>query len=201
MAARRHVSSSNLTGAEAHIRRWGSALAVGLLFFAGQPTAIGQGFGPCGAQKAGTIACAVLDTILPFGNPNRDPPPASAGGPVGSGNVYLVTPLTASQPVPSPASGFVYTFDSSAGVYVRSTQDFGPILSERSDTIGRGKIFLGGTFQRFVFDKLDGFNVHAVPGGFPIAPGAQLTDTINASLQLNQYTLFATYGLTDRLDA
>ena len=177
-------------------------LSVGLLFFAGQPTATGQIPGPCGAQKAGTIACLTLDTIVQADAAGLPPNPVSpeSGGPAFSGNVYLVTPLTASQPLPSPASGFVYTFDSTAGVYVRSAQDFGPILSERSDTIGRKKLFLGGTFQRFVFDKLDGFNAHAIPGGTNLGPGIQSAYTVNASLQLNQYTFFVTYGLTDRLD-
>src|ERR1017187_8254099 len=112
MAARRHVSSSNLTGTEARNTRWGGALAVGLLFLAGQHTAIGQIPGPCGAQKAGTIACLTLDTLVQAVAAVLPPSSVSpeAGSPANSGNVYLVTPLTASQPSPSPASGFVYTF-------------------------------------------------------------------------------------------
>jgi hypothetical protein len=155
--------------------------------------------GPCGAQKFGTIACLVLNTVdrgLKESVPGFQTPP---GVGVGSGDALFVTPLTASQPVPSPASGFIYTFDSSAGVYVRSSQSFGPILSERADTVGRKKLFIGTTFQRFVFDKLDGLDLHALPGGGQF-PGLQFLETVNVNLQLNQFNIFATYGLTDRLD-
>src|SRR3954453_2606367 len=48
------------------------------------------------------------------------------------------SPLT-SLPLPSPASGFTYTFDKSLGVYTRSAQSFGPILGERAETIGKEK--------------------------------------------------------------
>src|SRR5947209_4293042 len=41
-------------------------------------------------------------------------------------------------PLASPASGFVYTFDKS-GVYTASSESFGPLLAERSETIGRHK--------------------------------------------------------------
>ena len=41
-------------------------------------------------------------------------------------NVALASQLT-SLPLPSPASGFTYRFDSSTGTFVRSSQSFGPI--------------------------------------------------------------------------
>jgi hypothetical protein len=43
-------------------------------------------------------------------------------------NSALATQLT-SLPIPSPASGFTYSFDSALGVYNRSAQSFGPILT------------------------------------------------------------------------
>src|SRR5262245_43275368 len=39
-------------------------------------------------------------------------------------------------PLPSPASGFTYRFDPTTGVFQRTSQSFGPILSERAETIG-----------------------------------------------------------------
>jgi len=50
-------------------------------------------------------------------------------------NIALASQLAA-VPLPTPASGFTYTFDSSLGVFQRSTQSFGPILAERAETIG-----------------------------------------------------------------
>jgi hypothetical protein len=115
-------------------------------------------------------------------------------------------------PLASPASGFTYTFDTSTGVYKRTARSFGPVLTERAETIGRRKIYFGATFQRFRFDKIDGFPLHdwpaifthAVgtgPGGKPEPYETQFISTSNSlDLKVNQFTLFGTYGLTDHID-
>ena len=115
------------------------------------------------------------------------------------GNAIIVTPLASSVPLPSPASGFTYKFDSSAGVYTRSSQSFGPILAERAETIGRNKLALGFAFQRFVFSQIDGLDIHNLQA---TGEGSNflVDNTYNLNLQLNQFTSFATYGVTDRLD-
>ena len=41
-------------------------------------------------------------------------------------NVALTSQLT-TVPLPSPASGFTYNFDSATGTFLRSTRSFGPI--------------------------------------------------------------------------
>src|SRR5262245_20952919 len=46
-------------------------------------------------------------------------------------------------PLPSPASGFTFQFDSATGVFTRTTESFGPIFAERAETIGRRKFSLG----------------------------------------------------------
>jgi hypothetical protein len=178
-----------------------SALVCARSLFA-QP----QGTGPCYTVKAQTIACLFVDiatSTLATGN-------ASVASPdVPTGNAVLVTPLTLTQPTPSPASGFIYTFDPSTGILVRSSQSFGPILAERADTIGRNKLSVGFTFQRFVYDKLDGFNLHDLHTTIPLIVAASPTQllpatasqTVNVDLQYNQNTIFATYGITDRVDA
>src|SRR5215207_845555 len=66
-------------------------------------------------------------------------------------NVALTSQL-ATVPLPSPASGFTYNFDPGTGTFVRSTKSFGPILADRGETIGRGKIAFGYTYQFFSFD-------------------------------------------------
>jgi len=62
-------------------------------------------------------------------------------------------------PITSPISGFVFSFNPSLGVVSRETEGFGPILTERPDTIGRHKLFLGFSYQYFNFDKADGVNL------------------------------------------
>ena len=78
-------------------------------------------------------------------------------------NVALATQLL-TVPFPSPASGYTYTFDESLGVFTRSTQSFGPILTERAETIGKGKFTFGFAYQRFRFDSIEGVDLGAVPG-------------------------------------
>src|SRR5262245_59180887 len=77
-------------------------------------------------------------------------------------NIALTSQLTAI-PLPSPASGFTYKFDPSTGTFIRSTRSFGPILTDRGETIGRGRIAFGANLQAFSFDRLDGTRLSAVP--------------------------------------
>jgi hypothetical protein len=121
-------------------------------------------------------------------------------------NAALGSQLT-TLPIPSPASGFTYTFDKSAGVYTRSAQSFGPVLSERAETIGKDKFFFGFAYQRFRFDEIDGLDMHKIPVVFQHQPAANplfVEDVITANnyldVQLSQTSLFFTYGLGDRVD-
>jgi hypothetical protein len=121
-------------------------------------------------------------------------------------NTALASQLAA-VPLPSPASGFTYTLDSSLGVFKRSTQSFGPILSDRADTVGRHKLSMGFSFQRFNFDSIDGVSLNAVPVVFthdnPAAGTGRddLVTTANSiQVKLSQFTAFLNYGLLDRLD-
>ena len=121
-------------------------------------------------------------------------------------NVALASQLT-SLPLPSPASGFTYRFDQGTGTFIRSTQSFGPILTDRAETIGRGRFSFGYTYQFFSFDQLEGIDLTRVPSVFThddFQLGGGRTDvvttrnTIDASV--GQWTGALTYGLTDRLD-
>lgn len=111
-------------------------------------------------------------------------------------------------PIIAPASGFTFNYDSASGVFVRSTTSFGPIYTERADTIGKGKISFGLSYQRFRFDNLDGINIHNIPAVFthvPVAPVETFeSDVINTStnldLNLDQTMFYATTGVTKDLD-
>jgi hypothetical protein len=121
-------------------------------------------------------------------------------------NIALATQLLA-LPLPSPASGFTYSFDSSLGVFTRTTQSFGPILTERAETIGKKKFTVGFSFQRFGFDSIEGIPMNNVPAVFTHDDAALLggrQDVISTSTRIeanvDQFTFFSTVGLTDRLD-
>jgi len=118
----------------------------------------------------------------------------------------LVSQLV-SVPLPSPASGFTYRLDPSLGVFQRTTQSFGPILAERADTIGSGRVSVGAAFQRFTFDTVEGVDLRKVPAVFThdnaVLRGGRedVVTTLNSiEATVDQFTTFLTVGLTDRFD-
>lgn len=118
-----------------------------------------------------------------------------------------LTSQLASVPLPSPASGFTYEFDSALGVFQRSSESFGPILAERAETIGGGRFTFGFTFQNFTFDKIEGLDIDSVPAVFThdaaeLLGGREdvVTTSNSINARVNQFTTFISYGLTDRLD-
>src|SRR5262249_43743146 len=75
----------------------------------------------------------------------------------GNFSTALVSQLVTA-PLPSPASGFTYQFDPSLGVFQRTTQSFGPILTERAETVGARRVSFGFAWQRFNFDTIEGLD-------------------------------------------
>jgi hypothetical protein len=121
-------------------------------------------------------------------------------------NTALASRL-ASIPLPAPATGFTYTFDPALGVYNRSTRSFGPLVTDRAETIGKGRASLGVSYQHFSFDTLDGLGLDAIPSVFTHdnpAAGTGRDDVITAqssiSAELSQFTTYVSYGITDRID-
>ena len=122
-------------------------------------------------------------------------------------NAAIGSQLT-SLPLPSPASGFTYMFDSTLGVYTRSAQSYGPLLTERAETIGMEKFFAGFSYQHFRFGSLDGIDLNNFPSVFrhsqttpdPIIKQDIITTKTYVDTQIDQATAFFTYGLNDRID-
>lgn len=121
-------------------------------------------------------------------------------------NIALASQLAAI-PLPSPASGFTYTFDESLGVYQRTTQSFGPILAERPETLGRGKLSFGVSYQHFAFDSIEGVDLGSVPAVFThddAERGGGRVDLVTTSTgfdtRLDQTVASLTYGLANWLD-
>ena len=121
-------------------------------------------------------------------------------------NIALTSQL-ASLPLPSPASGFTYRFDPATGTFQRSTRSFGPILADRGETIGKGRIAFGFTHQFFSFDRLDGVSLVGIPAVFThdnFESGGGRTDVIQTTntieATVNQFSGALTYGVTDRFD-
>ena len=77
-----------------------------------------------------------------------------------------LTSQIVSLPLPPPASGFTYEFDPGLGVFQRTTTSFGPILSERFETIGARRVSIGFAYQRLSFDSIEGVDLSNVPAVF-----------------------------------
>ncbi len=110
-------------------------------------------------------------------------------------------------PLPSPASGFTFHFDPTTGVFQRTTQSFGPILSERAETIGARRVSFGFAAQRFTFDTVEGLDLNSVPAVYTHDEAQRLggrqdvVTTVNAiEATVSQFTTFFTIGVTDRFD-
>jgi len=118
-----------------------------------------------------------------------------------------LTSQIVSLPLPPPASGFTYQFDPALGVFTRTTTSFGPILSERADTIGAHRVAIGFAFQRLSFDSIEGVDLSAVPAVFT-HDSAELrggredvvttANTIDATV--SRSAAFISYGVTNSLD-
>jgi hypothetical protein len=116
----------------------------------------------------------------------------------------------------------VFTFNPTTGIQTQTTQSFGPILSERAETIGRHKLFVGISYQYFNFDKVDSTNLRSfgavyqhesetcaeagplvkpcVADGTPLPTKDFLASSNRIDLKVHQITAVATFGVTNRLD-
>jgi hypothetical protein len=124
-------------------------------------------------------------------------------------------------PLPSTVSSQTFQFVN--GVPTPSTTSFGPIMAERAQTIGRGRLNAGFSYSRIPFRRLRGrplddlrltfthVNVdfegcdEAVGGdctefGIPQVENDVLDLKLDLELDAAVYAFFATFGLTDRID-
>jgi len=177
--------------------------------------AAGQGLGTCDGSKE--VAC-VIPNVFGDGITLSTPP-----GTTGAANhvahfhetseffsnfLPLNTSLATQMallPIASPASGFTYSLEQLTGATIRTPQTFGPILTERGETIGRGRISASVNYQRFRFDQIDGNDMGRLPGVMRHVPEGRATSDVIATtsdfnLKLDQFTFAGIVGVTPHLD-
>jgi hypothetical protein len=115
-------------------------------------------------------------------------------------------------PLASPASGVIFRTDPVTGVDLPATSTLGPVFTERAETIGKHKLYIGVTHEDFHFTNLNGQSLNALQvlykGGTPsgiLAGSTTLTSypatfDIGMDVRLSQNVAFITYGVTDRFD-
>ena len=115
-------------------------------------------------------------------------------------------------PLASPASGVITRTDPTTGAELPSSISLGPIFTERAETIGRHKFYVGVSNQDFHFATLNGKTIspatmlqtQASPTNVYLNrnPLPTLPATVNVAMdvRLSQNVAFLTYGVTDRID-
>lgn len=113
-------------------------------------------------------------------------------------------------PFTAAASGVTYSFE--GGVPVATTVSAGPIFADRAETLGRGRFLIGANVTGISFSEVRGEpmdnlilrfphqNVGDAALGNPTFERDYIEVTTNLNLSLLVTTIYATYGISDRID-
>ena len=87
------------------------------------------------------------------------------------------------------------------GEIVSSVTGFTPIYTESSATVGRGQFLVGTNYSFFDLTKLRGVDLNDLAFVFQQDGGGdQIAVTMPFDMNASVFTLFGTFGLSDRLD-
>jgi len=102
-------------------------------------------------------------------------------------------------PIVTAVSGAGLMFDPSIGTF-RVSQDLGPILTQRGDTIGRHAALFSFTYQRFNFDSIDGIKLNTLGIVNEMTATQHAFNDMRVDFSIDQFVGLATYGITNRID-
>jgi hypothetical protein len=140
----------------------------------------------------------------------------AVGGPFTQAALKQANPINASiaaqltqLPIPSATVGVVSLREKGSDVGV-PFDNLGPILTDRPDTVGKGHVFLGFSYQHFNFNAVDGVGLPALPVAFTYTQASAFNPadtqtyygsvTNDVSFRLDQYVGVLTYGVTKTTD-
>ena len=108
-------------------------------------------------------------------------------------------------PVSTSAGAFTYRLNPSLGVIERSSDSFGPFVTDRSLTVGRNQSSLTVSYQAAAFDTIDG---RSLRDGTLVATASTLrgaaepfdVETVTLRIRTDTVALAFNHGATDQLD-
>jgi hypothetical protein len=161
---------------------------------------------PAAAQAQKTpsdiISFLVTNESVPTGDFQKDQ--AAAAATRDTIERALLVNLAAA-PIATSSSGFVYRLNSELGTPTRVSDSFGTFFVERAMTSGSGRFALGVSGSRAGYDRLDGLNL---TDGSLVTTANQFrdeaapfdTERLTLRISTNTFTVFGTYGVTDRFE-
>jgi hypothetical protein len=177
-------------------RRWALPGAVGVLLCAAAAPAFAQ------QSVTDVLTFLLTNRSIPTGDFVRDEQAAVETRDVMTR--FLLLDL-ATLPIASSAGGFTYRLDPALGTVVRSSNTFGPFLTERSLTAGRNRATFAIGYGTSTFDNLDGRNLR---DGTLVSTASTLRgepapfdiETVSLRMRTDTVTLTGNYGVTERFD-
>ena len=116
-------------------------------------------------------------------------------------------------PISSPASGVITKTDPLTGGEIPASGTLGPIFTERAETIGKNKFYIGISHQDYHFTSYNGNSLNNLTLVYQgnestklSAPGVSSLDTypvsysVGVDVRLSQDIAFLSYGVTNRFD-
>lgn len=130
-----------------------------------------------------------------------------AAGKVATGFNSAIAAQVSQLPLASASAGTVVVY---SGGIPETFNNLGPILTDRAQTVGKRRFFLGFTASQFVFTDIDGIPLSKLPFSFVATAYVPNTNTVSSytytsedtdlHFKIDQFVGVATYGLTNRLD-
>ena len=121
-------------------------------------------------------------------------------------NIGIATQVS-QLPLATASAGAVVVYH--AGV-PETFNNLGPILTDRAQTVGKHRFYLGAAASQFVFTDVDGFSLKSLPFAFEatayqpgtttVVSNTYTTEQTNLRFKIDQFLALATYGITNRVD-
>lgn len=121
-------------------------------------------------------------------------------------NIGIATQVS-QLPLASASAGTVVVYK--AGI-PETFNNLGPILTDRAQTVGKHRLFVGFTASQFVFTDADGLSLKSLPFAFvatayqpgttTVVSNTYTTEQTNLRFKVDQFIAVGTYGITKRID-